>query len=297
MIDLHSHTVHSDGSDTVKEILEEANQANLSYLSITDHNSVDAYFELDKFDVKTLFKGFLIPGVEITTTYQGEIIEVLGYGIDVNKMKSELPNYVLSFEEKQLKEYDLIKQKYLDLKVIFDENQIIFDPKKTSCRKAFFNEIIKHDKNIARLSNPTSIEASSKFTRQEVYNPQSEFYVDESSLYPTLREVVDLIHQCGGIALLAHLYVYAHSSEIEHQLLEIVNEYHLDGVECYYSTFTQEQSLCLERFCNENGLIRSGGSDYHGTRKPTIELGVGTGDLLVPLDIFNNWPLDAIKAI
>ncbi|NLW29135.1 MAG: PHP domain-containing protein [Erysipelothrix sp.] len=290
MIDLHCHTVHSDGSDTVKEILTKANQINLSHFSITDHNSVDAYFQSDENEMNSIFKGKLIPGIEITTTYRGEIIEVLGYGIDVNQMKSKLPEYVLSFEQKQLKEFELIKQEYSKRNVIFDEKQILFDPKKTSCRKSFYNEIIKYPENIAKLFHPTSIETSSKFTRQEVYNPSSEFYVDESSLYPSLKEVTHLIHFCGGIAILAHLYLYANCDEIENHLLKIVGDYQLDGVECYYSTFSKEQSLYLEKFCIDHHLIRSGGSDYHGTRKPSIELGVGTGSLKIPSDLFDLWP-------
>lgn len=71
MIDIHTHTTYSDGSFSVKELLEEAERTGLSLLSITDHNTIQAYQELDNANTRNLFSGFIIPGVEITTTYKG----------------------------------------------------------------------------------------------------------------------------------------------------------------------------------------------------------------------------------
>ena len=102
MIDIHTHTTYSDGSSSVEEILKEANSANINIFSITDHNTIDAYDEVKK--LRYLFSGNIISGVEITTTYKGETIEVLGYGFDLDKMKKLLSENVLNFEEKQLKE-------------------------------------------------------------------------------------------------------------------------------------------------------------------------------------------------
>ena len=104
MIDIHTHTKYSDGSSTVKELLEEAQIKELTLLSITDHNTIDAYRELSDPETRNLFKGKIIPGIEITTTYNKEIIEILGYGFDLNKMNQFLKENVLTFEEKQLKE-------------------------------------------------------------------------------------------------------------------------------------------------------------------------------------------------
>ena len=67
MIDLHTHTNISDGTDTVKELLENANNINLEVLSITDHDTTDAYYDVIK--LRDLFKGIIIPGVELKAYY------------------------------------------------------------------------------------------------------------------------------------------------------------------------------------------------------------------------------------
>lgn len=90
MIDLHTHTKHSDGSSSTEELLKAAEQQGLSTLSITDHNTIAAYNDLKDYGTRTLFKGKIITGVEITTTYKGEVIEVLGYNFDIKKMQELL---------------------------------------------------------------------------------------------------------------------------------------------------------------------------------------------------------------
>ena len=289
MIDIHAHTRYSDGSDSVQEILTIAQEAKLTHLSITDHNTIDAYNDEAIKNKSKWFDGNIIPGVEITTTYKGEIVEILGYGFDLELMGNELKKNVLTFEEKQQKEYELIKNAYTKIGIQFNEDAIEFNPKTSSSRKSFWKEIIKYPKNVQRLSNPTSIDSSSKFTRQEVYNPKSDFYVDETSLYPTFQETIDMIHRCGGIAFLAHLYIYSHARDIRKELLKIVEEHHLDGIECYYSTFSKSEMEDLEEFCNRYKLLKSGGSDYHGTRKIGIQLGIGKGSLNVSEEILMDW--------
>ena len=111
-MDLHCHTIYSDGSFSVKELLQEAEKKRLTLLSITDHNTINEYYELKSSNIRNLFGGEIISGVEITTTYNGEIIEVLGYEFDSNIMQTFLNDNVLTFEEKQLKEYELIRNQY-----------------------------------------------------------------------------------------------------------------------------------------------------------------------------------------
>ena len=75
-IDLHTHTVHSDGTSTVENSLTQAQKNNLSIFSVSDHNAVSAYEEIKA--KRDLFDGKILPGVEMSTTYRGEIVEVLG---------------------------------------------------------------------------------------------------------------------------------------------------------------------------------------------------------------------------
>lgn len=285
MIDLHTHTCCSDGADLPETLLEKALAAGLTLLSITDHNTVAAY----RSQAAAHYPGKLIPGVEITCMYQGEVVEVLGYGFDLEAMESELACHVLTSEEKQLREFDLVCAAFEQAGAVFDRNQVIFDPRKESCRKAFLNHLKTHASNRRLFSCDQSWENSRAFTRLEIYNPDSLLYVDEAPLYPSVGTAVKMIHRSGGIAFLAHLYIYAHAKEFREQLDSIVKTFGLDGIECAHSAFTPEQTEDLNHFCLEHKLLRSGGSDYHGSRKPEISLGIGRGEMRVAEEYLDGW--------
>lgn len=287
MIDIHTHTNYSDGSSTVSELLEEAQTKGLTLLSITDHNTIAAYHELAHPEIRNKFSGSIIPGVEITTTYNGETIEVLGYGFDLNKMQKLLKENVLTFENKQLKEFDLIKNQYRKIGVKFDATAIKFDPKTQSSRAAFVEEIKKHPENNRFFLYPESLETTRSFTRNEVYNPKSPLYVDESSLFPTLEETIEMIHDADGIAFLAHPFAY--SKNIPEALTDLIKNYSFDGLECYYTTFTPEQTAYLLKLCEERNMYISGGSDFHGTRKVNHFLGIGNNNLNISEEVVKPW--------
>ena len=67
---------------------------------------------------------------------------------------------------------------------------------------------------------------------------------------------------------------------------KIIDNYDVDGIECYHSIFNLEQIDLVKEFCQSQKLLMSGGSDYHGLHKPGIELGSGKGQLSIPDDIF-----------
>ena len=72
-------------------------------------------------------------------------------------------------------------------------------------------------------------------------------------------------------------------------LKELVQEKIIDGVEVYYSGFNQKQISTLEKFCKDNNLYMSAGTDCHGEKKPEIKLGVGLGNMNVSEDVVSNW--------
>ena len=124
------------------------------------------------------------------------------------------------------------------------------------------------------------------FSRQEVYNPNSPLHVDELSLYPDLQTAIGMVHSSGGLAFLAHTFEY---SKAIPEALDNIIDYGLDGIECYYSTFTKEQTDYLVNICKQRNLFMSGGSDFHGIVKPKISLGIGQGNLCIPESVVSNW--------
>ena len=118
MIDLHIHTNNSDGSDSVIDVLKKAQKHELSYMSITDHESVNGHYELRNIDVKQYFSGKIIPGVELKNYYKDRVIDILAYNIDIDKFNEYLEkNYKNKthrmLETKNLKHY-INKQKRMD---------------------------------------------------------------------------------------------------------------------------------------------------------------------------------------
>ena len=70
------------------------------------------------------------------------------------------------------------------------------------------------------------------------------------------------------------------------ELLEELLEQNLDGFECWYSRFTADQRRRMVRIARNYGVSPTGGSDYHGSYKPDLSIGVGTGDLQIPFEVF-----------
>lgn len=279
MIDLHTHTIHSDGTISVKEMLTKANELKLKILSITDHNSVDAYY--DKEFNNDIFKGQIIKGTEITTTYNGEIVEVLGYKLNTDIMKKLYKEKLIPFDIMQKKEYDLIIKKYNQNNIKFNKENIKYDPTKESCRYSLWEELMKYEENKLLLTSSESATNYKTFVRMEIFNPLSKLFVDLSSLFPSLDEAIEMIHKSGGLAFFAHTFEY--SDTIIKSLNNIIKEYKLDGLECFHPSANDENSVLLTEICKKNNLYRSGGSDYHGYRN--LEY---FGKMLDE-NIVNNW--------
>ena len=88
MVDLHIHTIYSDGDRTIDEILKMCEEKKLEYISITDHNTCKAYYDQSLKNNK-IFKGKIIKGVEMNATFQNKKIEILGYNIKETQIIEE----------------------------------------------------------------------------------------------------------------------------------------------------------------------------------------------------------------
>ena len=269
-IDIHTHTHYSDGTSTVTNSLTKASELGLSLFSVTDHNTVDAYGEIT--EKRELFGGKILPGVELSTVFRDEVIEILGYGIDVEAMKQFISDNYYTFYEKQVREARLDVLAVLERGAVLDEDFVrrmledpesIFDPYHKTNRPYLLKELKRHPENARFFSSREEFEniTSQAFSRQYLFNAKSPLFSDQSSLSPTIDEVIEGIHRCGGLAFLAHAFVY---SENIISSLDEVASHGLDGLECYYGTFNADQKRFMCDYCDTHGLFKSGGSDYHG---------------------------------
>ncbi len=300
-VDMHTHSTHSDGTCSVSEILELAEKREMAILAITDHNVVEAYEDLKNLEIRNKFKGKIIPGCEVTTTYNGEVIEVLAYKIDFEKFREKLAENTLTDRDRRLRKYKvscMTVDTLCKLGVRFRDNfgdeiyknpRQFYDNRNEAVMDGILREIKSFEENarfFGGLENMKKLTAK-EFVRKMLYNPKSDLYIDQSAIYPSLEKVLEIIHECGGLAFLAHLYVYSES--VAENLDNIVEKYDLDGIETYYTLFTEEQIDYLKKYTSSHNLYKSGGSDFHGERKQNHDLGIGRGNLRVPKEIIEEW--------
>ena len=295
LIDLHTHTNYSDGTATVEETLSLAEKLGLSFLSVTDHNTVNAYDEL--LQKKHLFSGKLVSGVELGTTFRCESIEILGYGINIEKIKPLISENYLSFYEKNVRAAALDAIATVKngaalspdfVKTMCEHPEAIFDPERENDRPYLLAELQRHPENARFFGSRDEFESITRhrFTREYLFNPQSPLFSDQSSLVPSIEKVIRIIKECGGLAFLAHPFVY--SENIINALDEVV-AYGLDGIECYYGTFNEAQKQFLEAYSDKNGLLKSGGSDHHGLdMRPNNIMGRSAGEA-IPYSLVSSW--------
>lgn len=294
-IDLHTHTHYSDGTSTVENSLRTAEELGLSIFSVADHNTINAYDEI--IEKREMFSGKILPATELNALIYGNVIDVLGYGIDIPKMKDIISKTYLCYRDKQVAEAKIDTIGLLNAGVVLGDDfarDMIEDPDKRfdtyhkNCRPYLLAEMRKYPENAKFFSSREEFETidQNTFSRYYVYNYNSPLYCDQSSLFPTLKGVIDIIHSCGGLAFLAHALVY--TKDLIDNIDNVVAE-GLDGLECFYGTFNAEQREYLFGKCREHGIYMSGGSDFHGLdMRPENIMGLSCGEK-IPRSLIADW--------
>lgn len=292
MIDLHMHTTYSDGADNLIQLLKKAESLKLEYISITDHDNCKAYKELKNLNISNYFNGKIIPGIEIKCAFDnGKLIELLGYNIDTDKMQEWADEYYKDKTKDKLQQkyfdilYDACKKKEL---IVSNKQDIEFDPKKDWASVTIFRELQKHEENYKKLPEDFLLDFDI-FSKKYCADENSVFYIDKSKDYPSAKEASDIIKKCGGLVFMPHVYIYKWLNNIDEHIKFCVNKYHVDGIECFHNTFDEEKIKHLLQLCQEQNLFISGGSDYHGSNKPNVEMAIGKGNLNIDKKYIQNW--------
>lgn len=286
MIDLHMHTKYSDGTDSLTEILHNCEDKGLSVISITDHNNCDAYFEMEKLNITDYFSGKIIVGIELNTKAEGVPIEILGYNIDYKKVNELAKKLYLSPDKRNEIEFKRLVKKCIDYGIVLDEDVLETFDKNDFASVAIHKNITNHEENKSKI-NEKSWESNIDFYREYMSNPNTPLYVEMDDMVPDLNTAINIVKEAGGLVFIPHIYEYRDNTP--KVLNYILENGRLDGIECYYTTFTKQQHEYILNLTNEKGLFISGGSDYHGKRKPNVHLGVGKGNLSIPEEIQIPW--------
>lgn len=241
---------------------------------------------MENINISDYFSGKIIPGIELNTKAEGVPIEILGYNIDCKKMNELAKKTYLSPDKRNELEFERLVRKCKNWGIVLDDDVIETFDKNDFASVAIHRSITNHEENKAKISEK-SWNSNIDFYREYMSNPSTPLYVEMDDMVPDLDTAINLVKESGGLVFIPHIYEYRDNTP---KVLDyILKNGRLDGIVCYYTTFTEEQHEYILNLTKEKKLYVSGGCDYHGKRKPLVQLGTGNGNLQIPDEIQKPW--------
>ncbi len=251
--DCHCHTTYSDGAHSADALIEMAIKYELTGLSITDHDTIQAY--LDGIHLKYTQRLQMISGVELSTQYERTPVHVLGYSFDIHN--PELQTLCTSQQENKLNRNLLIldKLRNLDMDISYDDLQNRFSPQQNIGRP-----------HIAQYLYEKKMVSSTSDAFKKYLGNSSRCFVKGDFI--STQDAIKVIQQAGGYAVLAHPHVMKKPKVIR-ALLTLP----FDGIEAYYGNLPKDKHSPWIRAAEKNNWFTTGGSDYHGIEGEYKHLG------------------------
>ncbi len=253
LIDLHTHSRHSDGTQSPAELVREAARGGLNVLALTDHDVSTGWLEAGTQAQEVGIT--LIPGIEISCSRRGTSVHLLGYLLDPDHPQ-------LSGELATAREHRVHR-----IKVMADRLESAGYP-------VTFRTVVDQAGEGATLGRPhlaDTLVAAGRFPDRTaafgaVLHRSSPFYV--SHYAPDPVRAVELVRAAGGVAVMAHPFAGARGAIVGDEVIEEMVAAGLDGLEVDHRDHPPPAIVRAEALCRRFGLLRTGSSDYHGTGKP-----------------------------
>ena len=272
MIDLHIKTSLSTGNMSVFRVLKTVEESDIKYFSITDKNHALAYNLIDLEDYPNL-----IVGTSINTFFNGRPIDLICYDVD-SKIINDWYDMRYSIEKIEWIEQERAEQilEMLGSKGYKLDQTYPRYNKLGICIKQIFDNLIER--------YPEFIYKNERdFRLYGINNPESEYYIDQTMYLPEIDEVIKLIKKAKGKTFLSHPFEYR--TDVG-ELLQMVLDKDLDGVEVYHASISVLNSLKLIDFCEVSNKLASIGSGFVGNEE-LIPLGVQFDEEILNKDCFD----------
>lgn len=271
LVDLHVHSNESDGTLSPKGVVELAVKSNLDAIALTDHDTIDGINEAIKASGEASNNGHpirIIPGTELSVSYKNRDIHILGLFLNPNNqtLKDELLKARIKRDERNEKMALNLAKAGIDISI--------------SKMRELEGNVVLTRAHFAKYLTEHGYTKSIKDAFDKYLNDESPYYVKREYLTP--EKGIEIIHEAGGLAILAHPLLYKYTLKEVEELVQYLCQYGLDGIEVIHSSNTGFDEGHLRRIGNKFSLLFSGGSDFHGENKPNIKLGVGYGNLKIP---------------
>ncbi len=244
--DLHLHTLHSDGAYSPRQLLTKVSTAGISVISITDHDSIGALDEAraigDELGVE------IVPGVELSASYDSTEIHILGYFFDVTH--PTLREALSIFREKRLKRAERIIDKLNKLNIPLSMQSVLDEAAGDSVgRPHIANAMVSqgHAESYHQAFRQYLGDGKPAYERKEGFSPE---------------ETIELIAEAGGLSFVAHPGDFLDESTLKRLI-----DAGLDGIEVTHPSHSPERTQYYRSIVNQYYLLESGGSDFHGGLK------------------------------
>ena len=269
MIDLHCHTLHSDGTDTPEGLALLADQAGLAALCLTDHDTLDGIPAFLAMQPRVRTR--LLVGTEISCRYLGRSLHVLGLLVD----PAHAPFQARLLEQRQAREDRnvrmVLRLAELGCPVTLEEVQAQSETPLLS--RVHFAKALAVKGHVRR--------SGEAFER--LIGDDGPAYV--SRVEPTPAEAALWIREAGGVPVVAHPGRFAGGGFRWDDAMADLQRQGLEGLEAYYGEYRASEQTYFLGLAARLGMVATGGSDYHGSHKPGLALGRGRGGLRVPDDL------------
>jgi predicted metal-dependent phosphoesterase TrpH len=277
-IDLHTHTTASDGSLTPTELVEKAAEIGLAALAVTDHDTLGGLAEAQAAAAR--FGLDLLPGVELSVEDEAGRFHLLGYGFD--PADAALSKTLIELRKSRAARNELMAQKMvaLGLPVTMD------DVRAEAGEDA---EVIARP-HFARALINKGVVSSVKEAFDRYLSTDKPLYMPKEVLTP--KDAIALLHSAGGVAVMAHPgLVPLNTMVLADRVASLAEEMGMDGIEAYYSQHSPAETKRFLALAQKHNLLVTGGSDFHGTPKPHVPLGIVFEDKPAPFAL-----LEALRA-
>jgi predicted metal-dependent phosphoesterase TrpH len=261
--DLHTHTTYSDGLHSPAEILAAAQKARLAALSITDHDTLEAYRHLP-----AVPEGLdLVTGLEISAYHEGGEIHILAYFVN-----PEQPELVHLLDRLGRARVDRTERILTRLSAAGVELS-------SEARAGLLQQNRVGRPHIARALVQSGVVATRGEAFKRYLTPGTPGYERRADL-PPASEVLATIAVSGGVGVWAHpgADVMTDARGLSH-----LQSFGLAGLEAYHPSHSTGERDALAKFAKRRGLVATGGSDFHGDGRE----GAKVGDHCVGLDVLD----------
>ena len=276
-VDLHVHSNKSDGTLSPSDLVTLALSKGLAAFALTDHDTTEGRDEALQAASAARSRGEdieVIPGIEFSTEYEGKDIHIVG--IDIEYKGDAFQTYIKDFQDSRDNRNRKMCQKLAEHGVDITYEKLVSEfPGRILTRSHYATYLLEHG-YVQSMS-----EAFDRYI-----GDRAPCFLPREKVTPS--QAVSLILQSGGIPILAHPILYRMSDERLEKLVATLKEAGLLGIEAIYSTYNTAEERQIRKLAAKYNLCISGGSDFHGTAKPGLDMGNGYGKLFVPYEVLEN---------